>query len=324
MVSKADKAKSALIEQVAKRIKASQKGARAAQAELFARLVYAHVPPDDMLEVPAEELAARTTCLLDFANVRKSGTPKVRALKRPRQESEGWSSEHSVIEIVNDDMPFLVDSVTAALEPYEGRVFLVVHPIVEVTRNRAGRLQKIFLSGKGPDTALRESMMQVLISEQPSDVLPEIVETIKEVLHDVRVSVEDWRKMRQRCRELITELEINPPNLDQHEVSQGVEFLKWLDDDHFTFLGFREYRYRGSGASATAQIDKGSGLGVLRNPESSVFAGLRSLGKLPPMSASSSVSRSCCGSRSPTKGPRCIGRSTWTRSRSRPSTSRAG
>ncbi len=282
MVSKAEKAKASLLEQVAKAAKKGLKGARAEQAGLFARLVYEHVPPDDMVEVPAEELAARALCMFGFAAERERGVPKVRVLKMPKQESEGWTSEHTVIEIVNDDMPFLVDSVTSALDRYEGRVFLVVHPIIEVTRNKAGKLQKVFRSGEGPESALRESVMQILISEQPADLLKEIAETLHAVLDDVRVSVEDWRKMRQRCRELITELDIDPPKIDQEQVSQGVEFLKWLDDDHFTFLGYRVYRYRGSGGSASAQIDKNSGLGVLRKPEASVFDGLRALGKLPP------------------------------------------
>ena len=282
MVSKADKAKKSLIDQAAKQARKSLKGARADQAALFVRLVFEHVPPDDVLEVPAAELAARALCLMDFAASRKPGHAKVRVIKRPKPETEGWSSERSVIEVVNDDMPFLVDSVTSALERYEGRVLLVVHPIIDVARNRAGRLQKVFRSGEGPASAQRESMMQILINEQPEDQIKAIEADLVSVLDDVRASVEDWGKMRQRCRELITELEITPPKIDSDQIAQGVEFLKWLDDDHFTYLGYREYIYKGSGASAKAQIDKASCLGVLRDPAFSVFDGLRTLGKLPP------------------------------------------
>ena len=88
--------------------------------------------------------------------------------------------------------------------------------------------------------------------------------------------------MRQRCRDLINELEVSPPKLPPREIAQGIAFLKWLDDDHFTYLGYREYSFRGKGASAVSQIHKQRGLGVLRDEKVTVFEGLRALGKLPP------------------------------------------
>jgi glutamate dehydrogenase len=87
--------------------------------------------------------------------------------------------------------------------------------------------------------------------------------------------------MRARCAEIMAELEDRPPKLPHAEIAEAMAFLKWMDDDHFTYLGYREYRFEGTGARAVSRIDRKSGLGVLRDPEVRVFKGLRNLGKLP-------------------------------------------
>jgi glutamate dehydrogenase len=115
--------------------------------------------------------------------------------------------------------------------------------------------------------------------------------------------------MRARCGELITELEDRPPLLPHAEVAEAIAFLKWMDDDHFTFLGYREYRFEGRGARAVSKIDPKSGLGLLRDPEIRVFKGLRNLGKLP---AAMWPARGC----SPASSPRWPMRAAHARSRS--------
>ena len=280
MVSKPEQSTQQLLDSVAKAARKGLKGRKADLAESFVRLVYAHVPPDDVLDSSAQQLAGQALSLLGLAQVREPGKPVVRAIPRPDQERDGFRCDHSVIEVVNDDMPFLVDSITSALDDFDCRIFLVVHPILQVTRNKTGALQAVHEAGTGPESAIRESVMQVQITEQTEETVAAMVARIKEVLADVRVAVEDWRPMRQKCRELITELELTPPKLDKREIDLGTEFLKWLDDEHFTYLGYREYRYRGRGAATVARIDTESGLGVLRDPKASVFDGLRQIGKL--------------------------------------------
>ncbi|MDX1402248.1 MAG: NAD-glutamate dehydrogenase, partial [Kiloniellales bacterium] len=124
-------------------------------------------------------------------------------------------------------------------------------------------------------------MMQVQISEQPAKHLAAIAAGIESVLADVRAAVEDWLDMRERCKEMIAELETRPPVLPVAEIAEGLEFLRWMDDDHFTYLGYREYYFEGRGAKAVSKIDAKSGLGLLRDPEFRIFKGLRNLGKLP-------------------------------------------
>ena len=96
-------------------------------AERFIRQYYANVP-DDVLAAEVEQLYGAAMAFYTFGRTRQPGPPKLRAYN-PRFEDHGWKSNHTVIEIVNDDMPFLVDSVTAELNRRELTVHLVVHPI---------------------------------------------------------------------------------------------------------------------------------------------------------------------------------------------------
>src|SRR5579885_1324350 len=131
--------KHALVENVAA-LAAARPGAE--KKDALARLVrrfYAHVPPEDVLSRDAEDLCGAAGSLWQFAQQRKPGTVKLRILN-PRRAEHGWRSNRTIIEIVNDDMPFLVDSVTAALNEIDLIVHLVIHPIVAVRRDAEGRL----------------------------------------------------------------------------------------------------------------------------------------------------------------------------------------
>jgi len=270
-----------MIAAVEKAVARGKPKADGARLKRFAHHLLANVPPDDLRHKAAENLAGAVEALFHYAETRKPGKPKVR-IYNPTTTRDGWDSPHSVVEIVNDDMPFLVDSVTAELQRLELEVRLVIHPIFASKRDAAGRLKDISPPGDRYDGAIAESIMQIWIAEVPEERHAQIIAGIGTVLEDVRLSVLDWRHMRQRCRDLIDELEQQPPPLAKAEVSEALAFLEWLEDENFTFLGFREYAFSGRGAKAVSRILPESGLGILRDEQRSVFDGLRNLGTLPP------------------------------------------
>jgi glutamate dehydrogenase len=289
MARQAEKKTAQLLEAAAKLARERAKGgdrsaerqkADAQAAERFLRAFYAHVPPDDIQDETPENLAGAALSVWDFAQERPHARAKVR-MYNPREASHGWSCPHSVVEIVNDDMPFLVDSVTAAFNRRDIEVRLVIHPILPLERDDDGKLVRLGAPQETEIAGANESVMLLQVGEQPSPLHDDLVADLERVLSDVRAAVEDWRLMRQRCRDLIRDLDRDPPRLPKDEVEEAISFLEWLDDDHFTFLGYREYRFQGSGARAVAKIDPDSGLGLLRDVEFSVFDGLRDLGKLP-------------------------------------------
>lgn len=277
MASHAEEHKSELIETLCERARKRLDAKRADDAVRFLKQFYCNVAPDDILGESIDNLYGAALSIWGQAQQRAKGETKVRVYN-PRPEEYGWKSSHTVVEIINDDMPFLVDSVTAAIGQLEAEVFLVIHPIMRIERDAKGKLKQLFDDTDGDN---RESVMQLQISEQPSEQQSEFRERLEQVLGDVRVAVDDWQAMRGRMEEVIADLEKNPPPIPKAEVDEGIAFLKWLNDDHFTYLGYREYRFEGRGKKAVSRVIEEVGLGVLRNTAFQVFDGLRNLGSLP-------------------------------------------
>ena len=123
---------------------------------------YEHVPPADVAERSPRNLCGAALSLWRFAERRRPGQAKIR-VHNPDPVADGWSSQHTIVEIVNDDMPFLVDSVTGAINASNRVVHLIIHPIFTVARGPDGRLCEI------RDTKAdgsRESWMQIEITPE--------------------------------------------------------------------------------------------------------------------------------------------------------------
>ena len=243
---------------------------------------YRHVAIEDLLDRSAEELYGALVSHYRTAESRPQGTASVHVFT-PSLAEHGWSAGgHSVAEVVTDDMPFLVDSVVMELTRQQRDVHLVVHPQFDVTRDVTGRLEAIACpdseSATPPEGAERESWMHIEISRIGHDEDVEaIAADLQRVLRDVRESVEDWDRMRQQVTEIVGELETDPPTvLSGDEVERGRAFLQWLADDHFTFLGYREYHLEREGEDEYLRGVPGSGLGILRDDPD-----LAAVGKLP-------------------------------------------
>ena len=235
---------------------------------------YEHVPPADIVGRSPRDLCGAALSLWRLAERRRPGRAKIR-VHNSDPLADGWSSPHTIVEIVNDDMPFLVDSVSLAINDSGRVVHLVIHPIVTVTRDLQGRLLEVHDS----ETAgHRESWMHVEITRSSDrDDLARLAQTLSGVLADVRVAVDDWQPMRERLKQLLDELSRPPsPPVPPTELAEVEDFLRWLDDDNFTFLGYREYLF-----DRVAEPARGP-LGILRDEAHPVFGGLRDLSALPP------------------------------------------
>jgi glutamate dehydrogenase len=232
---------------------------------------YRHVALDDLVDRTAEELYGALVSHYRTAEVRPQGTARVHVFT-PALGEHGWSAGgHSVVEVVTDDMPFLVDSVVMELTRQQRDVHLVVHPQFDVVRDLTGNLEHVACpdneSAEPPRGAARESWMHVEISRIGHDEDPEtIAAEIEHVLRDVRESVEDWGRMRQQIGEIVDELTTAPPSsVSRQEVDRSIAFLTWLAEDHFTLLGYREYHLETHDGSEYLRGVPGTGAGILRN-----------------------------------------------------------
>jgi glutamate dehydrogenase len=243
-----------------------------ATAERFIAQFYEHVPPSDVAERTPRNLYGAALSLWRFGERRRPSQAKIR-VHNPDPAVDGWSSPHTIVEIVNDDMPFLVDSVTGAINASNRVVHLIIHPILTAARDPDGRLCDVLEPGAA---GTRESWMQIEITSEadPTD-LARLTQTLSGVLTDVRAAVTDWQPMRRVLREVVAELAAQPPPVPAAELAEVQDFLRWLDDDNFTFLGYREYFFNGA-----VQPEYGP-LGILRDEAHPVFGGLRDLASLP-------------------------------------------
>ncbi|HXY99580.1 MAG TPA: NAD-glutamate dehydrogenase [Stellaceae bacterium] len=282
MVTRVEQQKHEAVETAAALAAHRLKGERGDDVARFLRQFYGHVPPEDILGRSSDELYGAALSLWRFAETRSPGRAKLRVLN-PRLEEHGWRSPRTVVEIVNDDMPFLVDSVTAALAGQGFTVHLVIHPILRLERDGAGCVAVLHEpDSKANGKALRESFMHVEVNEESdSRRLAELAAQLERVLDEVRLAVQDWSAMRRRLGEIVADLGANPPPVEADERAEALDFLAWLEDDNFTFLGFREYRF-GEAREGGLDIVPKSGLGILRDEDYAVFDGLRNFATLPP------------------------------------------
>src|SRR5699024_9788367 len=222
------------------------------------------VPVDELETLSTEELASMATDFLEFARQRARAEVRLRVFN-PDAETHGWESTHTVIEIVNDDMPFLVDSVVLALSELGIAAHLIIHPVMRVKRDESGQL--VTLIEDGEDAGQAESVMQLQIDRQNyPEMLTRIEQRILAALADVRRAVADWKPMRARARAIAAELPTKHTQLSEPARQEIRDFFEWLANDHFTFLGYREYviEERDEGRVLTAVAD--SGLGIM-HPE---------------------------------------------------------
>ncbi len=235
----------------------------AAQAEavMFAGGFYKRMEADEFPHHPAGEWAAIAADMFEFARVRKPGQAKVRVFN-PAKKSDGWDSPHTMLQIVNDDMPFLVDTVTMALAERGIGVHVLGHPVLQLKRDKAGKLA-------GVGTGSAESVMLLEIDRQSADGMATLEAALSKALQDVRGIVEDWAPMRDKMLALAEDLGSRRLPVSDTARHEAQEFLRWAADDHFTFFGYREYKVVKQGKEEVLSPQSGSGLGLMHGQDQS-------------------------------------------------------
>ncbi|MFE9357146.1 NAD-glutamate dehydrogenase [Streptomyces olivaceoviridis] len=236
----------------------------------FLQRYYLHTAPEDLADRDPVDVFGAAVSHYRLAETRPQGTANVR-VHTPTVEENGWTCSHTVVEVVTDDMPFLVDSVTNELTRQGRGIHVVIHPQFVVRRDLTGKLIEVLpaqsagLTGDLPHDTHVESWIHVEIDRETDRAdLKQITADLLRVLSDVREAVEDWEKMRDSAIRIADGLEGEPVpgDLPGPEVEEARELLHWLADDHFTFLGYREYQLRDDDTLAAVP---GTGLGILRS-----------------------------------------------------------
>ncbi len=221
----------------------------------------AGIPPEDLLGIDPLDLYGAALAHLAFGRKRVPGTALVRVYN-PELDRHGWQSGHTIVEIVNDDMPFLVDSVTMEIDRHGLDVHLTVHPVIPVARDEQGYLRAV--GEPAQDKARLESFMHVEVDRlSDPERLAALERDLLRVLADVRAAVRDFAAMKavtaRAARECRPPAEVVPTEL----VDEIRAFLAWLAADHFVFLGAASYRLVEGEDGPELEREAGSALGIL-------------------------------------------------------------
>ena len=249
------------LDQIVALLRGKVAAGQSAMLEAFARQYFGQVDPEDLAERELPDLYGAAMSHWNFARRRQPGQVRVRVFN-PTVAEHGWQSTHTIIEIVNDDMPFLVDSVTMEVNRHGLTLHLIIHPLLEVVRAADATLEGLAAPGATP---LRESFIHVEVDRVPDAKRMEaIAADVTRVLGDVRQAVGDWAHIREHVLAIVAGLDTNPPPLPAQELAEGRAFLQWLADNHFTFLGCRSHDLVTTDGEDALRIVPGSSLGILR------------------------------------------------------------
>jgi glutamate dehydrogenase len=162
-------------------------------------------------------------------------------------------------------MPFLVDSLGIIFNQSSLAIHFIAHPVLTVRRDGSGQLKELVADPTATDGHLNESWQLFEVDRVPDEKsLDALHDRILSTLDDVRHATSDWLEMRRKARTIASDLESRSPGLPSAEVIETKELLEWMEDNHFTFLGYREYRLRRGRTSDHLEPDVTSGLGLLR------------------------------------------------------------
>jgi glutamate dehydrogenase len=253
------------LEEVVQLIRAKVAAESADELAAFARQYFGQVDPEDLAERQVADLYGAALSHWSFARKREAGRAKLRVFN-PTIAEHGWQSTHTIIEIVNDDMPFLVDSVTMEVNRNGLTLHLIIHPLVAVRRGDDGVLQGLAGEGGASSAARRESFIHVEVDRVPEPArLEALAADLTRVLGDVRLAVVDWKKMQERVLDIVRGLDERAPPIPPQELAEGQAFLRWLADNHFTFLGCRSHELDKVDGEDVLKIVPDSSLGILRD-----------------------------------------------------------
>lgn len=257
-----------------------------AQAELFIHFLehlYATASYEDLTTHDIMDLYGASVSFWNEVYIRKPGQVKLR-LFNPQFEDLGWQSSHTIVELIQDDMPFLVDSLLMELNRRE----ITVHTIYntgafKVVRDKEDKITEIYPMGTDEKSASNEALIFIEIDRiSDLEILADLERSFRSILHDVSLCVEDWHSIMAKVDEtahILEKLPVAPAN--KAAQAESVEFLRWLCNNHFTFMGWREYKLlKDEAGEWILKPIEGTGLGVLREFDINKIS--RKFSKLPP------------------------------------------
>ncbi len=262
----------AVVEQISRRLEAKQDPT----LKYFADLLFGKADPDLIQQLGNDGLLAIAKRGLNFITERQADEVLLRVYN-PSYQVDGWEAPYTVIEFCLSDRPFIVDSIKAELKRQNLELLYVLHPILSVQRDD-GKFTGF------SDEGQRESFELYFVEKQESaDALKQLKKAVKDVLEDVVLATRDYHALRDKAGDIALYLQ----NLSEHSAERAEElleyatFMKWLQDDNYVFLGYREYDIVSKNNVSHLQVNTSSGLGLLSKIDESAYQQSVPLSEIP-------------------------------------------
>ena len=263
MIQVVDTNKAQALERIGKELDRRLAKGRRELGKAYLAQCFRRVPADELERTDAAAWAALLKGQMEFVARRAPGEMLLRVFN-PTLDKDGWESPHTIVELVNDDRPFLVDSAALTVAELDIGIHLVIHPVLRVERDRKGQLKGVL--DKSEAAGALESVIQLQIDRTTSAVtMAAIEQRLVAAMRDVRAAVDDWKAMERRVADTVERMPEWAPGVKKEWMRECRAFMRWLLDDHFIFLGVRDYRVTGKGRNERLERIAGSGLGILRD-----------------------------------------------------------
>jgi len=229
MTLKHTKEKDAVIARLGDMLKKRLGKDEAGRVVRFSEQYYARTAPIDLLNYGIDDLYGALLSHWHFAGHRTPGKPLVRIFN-PVFEEHGWQSTHTVIEVIADDMPFLLDSLSMGLIHQGINIHFTLHPVIPVHRDDAGNLVDVFSTSHEGKDVINEAFLHFEVDRQADpQTFATLHKNILHVLMDVRLVVDDWKPMRAKMKAIIDQLSAQSLPLAREEKEESINFLRWVE-----------------------------------------------------------------------------------------------
>ncbi|MEW5928429.1 MAG: NAD-glutamate dehydrogenase [Gemmatimonadota bacterium] len=243
----------------------------------FARIFFAKVPRALVQERTPAELAALTEGAFRFVQRARPDEVNVEVLD---PEQEGWSAPVTVIRAQVVDRPFIVDTIREYLTSQEIAIHHFVYPVLGIQRGADGDVDGV---GHADEVSTAEALVHCEVERLPAGRHEALRAEIERRLTDVVVATADFDEMLEAVDRVAEAVEGYAAGLPDHaaDLREARQFLCWLKDGNFVFLGYRGYDIVGEDGGRAVQVEGGSGLGILRDERPSRYSTPVPLEELP-------------------------------------------
>ncbi|PJD91394.1 MAG: NAD-glutamate dehydrogenase [Legionella sp.] len=259
--------KNSIIDSVVERIDKKLPKKQAALCGEFVRQFFTTMAVEDLKESSIDDLYGVAINFWSLIKERKPNETKIK-IYNPTIEQHGWKNTHTIIELICDDMSFIVDSLRIALKRMNIELYLTIHMGgIRVTRDQQNHIDQILprLDESISNSLVEAPILMKIDRQNDPKVIHELERQFHRILIENRAVMDDWTLMREKVCAIAEELKCAPNSISPEEIDETQAFLRWLEDHHFTFIGIRDYELVNEKNETVLKAIPGTGCGVLRD-----------------------------------------------------------